>query len=230
MIKLYMNYQLAGEEGIESLPQLEQRCVELAFDEMRAGGYEEDGLFDQMKLFFQPLTVKDDELKIDDTELGEIETALDTKSQELLNDIQQMTGEHETKETERQSILDQIRQCEIERANNYNTYEEASAKENLTDEEQQKLLETFDDQEEECMSRLTVLTDQLKEKEKELQTISGKLKDAQNERDKTTNLKANKSIERKMVKVHRGFIMYGPPGKFEREEKLVHEDFRVRHG
>ncbi|CAF4362639.1 unnamed protein product, partial [Rotaria magnacalcarata] len=32
---------------------------------MREEGYEDDGLFDEMKLFFQPLTITDDELTID---------------------------------------------------------------------------------------------------------------------------------------------------------------------
>ena len=66
MIKLFLKHELLDEENIEALPRLEKECVELAFKEMRDGGYEEDGLFDEMKLFFQPLTVTDSELIVDE--------------------------------------------------------------------------------------------------------------------------------------------------------------------
>jgi hypothetical protein len=62
MIKLFFIHQLENDNDIEVIPQLEAQCVEKAFEEMRHEGYEDDGLFDDMKLFFQPLTITDDEL------------------------------------------------------------------------------------------------------------------------------------------------------------------------
>ncbi|CAF2859194.1 unnamed protein product [Rotaria sp. Silwood2] len=68
-IKLYFHHILTDEFASAGIPRpakLDARCVHLSFDEMRREGFADDGLFDQMKIFFLPLTMIDDDLAIGD--------------------------------------------------------------------------------------------------------------------------------------------------------------------
>ena len=87
MIKLYIIRQLEYENGIKDIPQLERECVEGAFDEMRHEGYEDDGLFDDMKLFFQPPTITNEELKITTNETDKANRGQRLQQENLLKDI-----------------------------------------------------------------------------------------------------------------------------------------------
>lgn len=52
--------------GIVSPAKLNVQCVDGAFEEMRRDGFADDGLFGQMKIFFLPLTLIENDLHIDD--------------------------------------------------------------------------------------------------------------------------------------------------------------------
>ncbi|CAF1453419.1 unnamed protein product [Rotaria sp. Silwood1] len=62
------------EVGVRPPAKLNAECVQLSFDEMRREGFADDGLFDQMKLFFLPLTMVEEDLAVNETRWKTIST------------------------------------------------------------------------------------------------------------------------------------------------------------
>ena len=102
-VKLYFHYILADEfatAGVPTPAKLDARCVRLSFDEMRQEGFADDGLFDQMKDFFLPLTMVEQDLSIDERRWRSIERAQSRQRQQLLDRKKRLSIELEEKEDE----------------------------------------------------------------------------------------------------------------------------------
>jgi hypothetical protein len=218
MIKLFFNHALKNEEGIVRLPKLDARCVTKAFEEMRRG-YEDDGLFDEMIQFFLPLTVTDHELVLDANEIHlNTEEKRRTQSQ-YEQEIRNLTRENEniTENIERQKrIIGQIKderqrmyeelesnlkEIKTKRLNTYarekNEFEQQwSRKDNIQSDKIKKIKREIEQMETNYKANETLI----KEKKNLLNTIIDDLDNQQTH------------IDDKLVKPHRGFIMYGPPG------------------
>ncbi|CAF3321688.1 unnamed protein product [Rotaria sp. Silwood2] len=90
-------------------PKLNAECVRLSFDEMRREGFADDGLFDQMKLFFLPLTMVEEDLAINETRWKTISTRLLTERNNLVTRKRDLAIELNEKEDEYYRHDDAIR-------------------------------------------------------------------------------------------------------------------------
>ncbi|CAF1520049.1 unnamed protein product, partial [Didymodactylos carnosus] len=98
-----------SEVGVQSPAKLNAECVGLSFDEMRREGFADDGLFDQMKLFFLPLTMVEEDLVVNETRWKTISTRLLTERNELVIRKQDLAIELNEKEDEYYRHDDAIR-------------------------------------------------------------------------------------------------------------------------
>ncbi|CAF5175598.1 unnamed protein product, partial [Rotaria sp. Silwood1] len=111
-IKLYFYYILADEfasVGIPTPAKLDARCVHLSFDEMRRDGFADDGLFDQMKVFFLPLTMIEHDLTINDVQWRNLSRDRLREREQLLEKQQRLVDELTEKEDEYYRHDDSIR-------------------------------------------------------------------------------------------------------------------------
>ncbi|CAF1636763.1 unnamed protein product, partial [Adineta steineri] len=115
MIKLYFNRQLEDTDGIEIVPRLEAYCVDTAFQEMREEGYEDDGLFDEMKLFFQPLTVTEKELIINKNTLSTLYQEQVAEGMALKAEIEKLKQRFTEKDKKIKKLSNEIEQIIIKR-------------------------------------------------------------------------------------------------------------------
>jgi hypothetical protein len=212
MIKLYFVRQLEDKDGILTLPRLDKYCVETAFNEMREEGYEDDGLFDEMQLFFQPLTVTEDELTINSALLANIRCKELEKQTDLENNIAESKTKLEeekatlTKESEefKKSIDQQNKEIEFE-----------SEKPPPKDfQELMKRNREWETKHDAWKEKKATYTKKIKDSENRIKQIETLIADWQTSLDEVNkNLSSNKTkIDQRLVKPHRGFIMYGPPG------------------
>lgn len=212
MIKLYFVRQLEDQDGIPVLPRLDKYCVKKAFEEMREEGYEDDGLFDDMKLFFQPLTVTEDELTIDSALLTNIRKNELAKKKDLEKNIEDFNTELETKkgelETEKKNF-----ETEKQRAEKIIEESEKSRSEDLLKQIEQD--REWAEKNEVCTKNQRMHRKNIKRIENEIKQIETSIVNFQTSLDEVnTNLVSNKTkIDQRLIKPHRGFIMYGPPGK-----------------
>jgi hypothetical protein len=169
-----------------------------------------------MKLFFQPLTVTDSELAVDPKLFDKL---LEEESKEKIRLAEELNKSSEKlREANRELIgldeqLIKFRQKKEEIYNKLFTNSEKpeneanrekieSWKKWLTDDE--KLQNDIDSQSELILLQVTEILDIEVKKDR----IEALLK------DKEKLPKLTEKIDRKLVKPHRGFIMYGPPGKY----------------
>jgi DNA repair exonuclease SbcCD ATPase subunit len=218
MIKLYFNHALKDEKGIVRLPKLDARCVKKTFEEMRQG-YEDDGLFDEMMQFFLPLTVTENELVLDENEMRynteekrrtqnqyekEIRD-LTRENENIIENIDQRKGIISQIKQERQKLFDELerdlKEIKVKRLNSYarekNELEKQwSKKDNIQSDRIKEIKKDIEKMETNHKANETLI----KEKRNLLNTIIDDLNNQQTH------------IDDKLVKPHRGFIMYGPPG------------------
>ncbi|CAF2061563.1 unnamed protein product [Rotaria magnacalcarata] len=122
MIKLYFIRQLEDQDGIETLPKLDAYCVEKAFDEMREEGYEDDGLLDEMKLFFQPLTITDDGLTIDSSLLIALNKEQLAEKRSLEDEITTLNDSLRNEENSLRQLNEQCDNAKEKRNQDYQQY------------------------------------------------------------------------------------------------------------
>ena len=92
MIKLYITHTLSLHfDKIPTLPRVDYRCINLAFSEMRED-FEDDGLFDKMADFFNPLTITDKDLEIDKQEMEAFEENQKGEKRKLENEGAKLQG------------------------------------------------------------------------------------------------------------------------------------------
>lgn len=215
MIKLYFIHQIENENGIETIPHLEAKCVENAFEEMRKEGYEDDGLFDDMKLFFQPLTITDKELNISPDEMLSANKDQKKEIEKLNKSIDKLNKEYNKKHGEYEQLNEEMTKLKNARNKEHEDHQ-LLMQTNLSYQERTRL--NF-----EWCSRADAKWIQIKELESKMTPIKNKLqeiKQAQTEKEESRNTiqtqlsNTKTEIDRNLIQLHRGFIMYGPPGIF----------------
>lgn len=219
MIKLYFNHALKGEEGIVRLPKLDGRCVKKAFEEMRRT-YEDDGLFDDMIDFFLPLTVTENELVLDSNEIKYNTEEKRRTQNQYEKDIKKLTQENELIMEDMEKRKRASVQIKQER---HNLFEELQR---LLKDLRMRFLTNYarekNELEKQWSQKDTALGDRLKEIKKDIEQMEVNYKANQTLIKENTNLlntviddlnNQDTSVDDKLVKPHRGFIMYGPPGK-----------------
>ncbi|CAF1473048.1 unnamed protein product [Adineta ricciae] len=205
-VQLYFHYTLADKFHVAQIPRpakLNADCVHLSFEEMRRDGFEDDGLFDQMKMFFLPLTMVENDLAIDETHLRSLNRGRETQRNNLQERREQLIGklaEKESRYYDHDDSLNKLRK-------------ETNDKQSVSDDVAQRDYESF------SISELLVMhTNGMKclENEKHsLRTQIQEIDDLLNSLDRvSTDYNVNQSgrSDKDLIKPNRGFIMYGPPG------------------
>ena len=196
-MKLYFHHVLSNEfaaAGVPTPAKLDARCVRLSFDEMRDEGFADDGLFDQMKLFFLPLTMIEQDLSIDEARAQSLARLRSREREQLSAKREQLLKELSEKEDEYRRHVDSIERLR----NNTRT--------RLTDSSETKSIADHRKQ----MERLLLIQDDIRTR---IQAIENNLRNS--DRDLTDEDTQNgEKMNRDLIKPNRGFIMYGPPGKF----------------
>jgi hypothetical protein len=209
MIKLYFVRQVEDQMGIPTLPKLEKYCVETAFEEMRADGYEEDGLFGEMELFFQPLTITEDELAIDSALITSIIAEESKKKISLdkkISNLEEELKNNQTKlETERVRLNQKQEQIDVESKKPVpKNFQERKKQENEWAEKH----DAWKKEKPNVIKKIKDLESEIKKTETSIASCKTELHDV------AKSLTSDRTkIDQKLVKHHRGFIMFGPPGK-----------------
>jgi hypothetical protein len=265
-IKLYFHYILSRqflEVGVRFPAKLDAECVRLSFDEMRREGFADDGLFDQMKLFFLPLTMVEDDLVISGTRWKSISTRLSIKVNSLMERKRDLARELNEKEDEYYRHDDAIRNLRrtqqpttqksdharangryndskdggiMERANQIissiwgrkSTSSENNGEQTdhpsdspplTTSHETQDKYETFSTielirQHRQAMKTLEPIREKLRSQIEATDDLISSF-DQSFYKEKINN---DTKSDRDLIKPNRGFIMYGPPGRFLRRK------------
>ncbi|CAF1514951.1 unnamed protein product, partial [Rotaria sp. Silwood1] len=166
---------------------------------MREEGFADDGLFDQMKMFFLPLTMVEQDLTIDDDRWSQFasrrleeQVALQQRCEQLLEKLIEIEDEYYRHDD---SITKLRRELEMETARR--------ARKTPDGEENFSVPQLIEDHHQE-MEKLEPIRSELRA---EISTIEGMVASIdQGLCDRITNL------DRNLIKPNRGFIMYGPPG------------------
>ena len=214
MIKLFFLRQLEAHEGIETMPRLEAFCVEEAFKEMRLEGFEDDGLFPDMQLFFQSLTVTENELVINKETLTDVEQKQLKEKADLGGAIRRLKIAYDQKSDQIKGVTSTIQNIKAERDRIDEEHEKQLQQTGLNDKQRADLEVKWSAHETELMKQQREKTLLRSQYEKELHIIETDRMTKEN-RVKTINknFESNTTIiNRRLVKPHRGFIMYGPPG------------------
>ncbi|CAF4654000.1 unnamed protein product [Rotaria sp. Silwood1] len=205
-IKLYFHYILADEfasVGIPTPVKLDARCVHLSFDEMRRDGFADDGLFDQMKVFFLPLTMIEHDLTINDVQWQNLLRDRLREREQLLEKQQRLVDELTEKEDEYYRHDDSIRKLR----------KEIHLKRQISEEHNGEKYEGFSVVEllNEHRKRMEQLEHERNELRTQMQTTEDLIENIQIGLIRQDD-KSSKNTDRDLIKPNRGFIMYGPPG------------------
>lgn len=171
---------------------------------MRKEGFEDDGLFDQMKLFFLPLTMVEKNLAIDQAQMATLSRGHYVQQQELEEKKIDLISRLAEKEDEYYLCDDSIRRLEKETLyqrqrsidNDQQGYAKFSAGELITIHKQR--MECLKDERKKLRDQIQTVDDHLNSLERILQDYNV---------DRVTK------HDKDLIKPNRGFIMYGPPGQ-----------------
>jgi DNA repair exonuclease SbcCD ATPase subunit len=214
MIKLYLIHQIENENGIETIPHLEAECVENAFEEMRKT-YEDDGLFDDMKLFFQPLTITDEELNISPDELLHANKDQQKQIKEITQSIAELNDQYIQIHEDYEKLNKKITRLINERNKEFEDHQ-LLMQGNLFYRERTKRNLEWCSRADEMKGQIDAYKKKIGPIENQLQEIERARIEKENLRDTIQTQLSNKKtkIDRNLIQLHRGFIMYGPPGIF----------------
>ena len=209
-IRLYFHYILVEQFSSMNIPipaKLDPYCVYAAFDEMRADGFAEDGLFDQMKMFFLPLTMTEANLCIDERRWKSISGVYAKRKQELENEqrklIKKLTEVEDQYYTHDDKIMKFKNEMKENRQKTTNRWpwQNKSTNEQFSNED---LLKTHQEEKDKLEPVRYHLRTRIENISNSIDNISSALKEP-TEQD-------TRKINRDLIKPNRGFIMYGPPG------------------
>jgi SpoVK/Ycf46/Vps4 family AAA+-type ATPase len=229
MIKLFIYYTLNDNSNFEQrrlLAKLDPKCVELSFKEIREEGFSDDGLFDDMREFFLPLTITEHELDMERYNHTNLRQQRGDERRKLIKEIeslQSVYNEHvgiywtyDEQLTNVKRALDD--QClnylskkseQIKNTNRRNEHHKAELMQQLsvewTDKER-----TFEQNINEIQQLKDVINTTIKDYERQLDEKRNQLENIE-----FYLSKKQKVVDEKLVKPHRGFIMFGPPGKIK---------------
>ncbi|CAF2053549.1 unnamed protein product, partial [Rotaria magnacalcarata] len=189
--------------GVQSPAKLDAECVQLSFDEMRREGFADDGLFDQMKLFFLPLTMVEEDLTINKKVWKSISKSLSTERNTLMGKKQELSIQLNEKLDEYYRHDDAIRNLRLNPQSTTQRSAEARREE----------YETFSTTEliqehRLAMQKFEPIRENL---QKQIETIDD-LINSINQSFSEENINSGTKFDRDLIKPNRGFIMYGPPG------------------
>ncbi len=178
-------------------------CVNLAFIEMHNDGFVDDGLFDQMKPFFLPLTMTEEDLLIDaerweamsDTRLKE-HGHLTVERKRLTDELVKVENEY----YDHDDSIKRLKQIQQKEKENKSAKNETEYKKFTTSE----LIRSH----REDMNVLEKVRNGLQTEIQSVDDLMANIKQGLKEK----NADVGKKINRSLIKPNRGFIMYGPPG------------------
>ncbi|CAF1244888.1 unnamed protein product [Rotaria sordida] len=205
-IKLYFHHMLADQfasVGIPTPSRLDVRCVHLSFDEMRREGFADDGLFDQMKMFFLPLTMIEHDLTIDDIQWQSLSRVRLNERDKLLVKQKQLINELTEKEDQYYRHDDSIRKLRKE-----NQLKRQVSEENNGEKYEGFLITELLDEHRQTMERLEQERNKLRTDIQATEDLIENIEKGLMERD----VQSSEKTDRDLIKPNRGFIMYGPPG------------------
>ena len=219
-IRLYFHYILSEQYSLATVltpAKLAIKCVDAAFEEMRQDGFSDDGLFDEMKMFFLPLTMTEANLAIDDERWQSLLQASWSKKYQLSTDtrslyvkltivedeyysaeetIDKLQKEINEKEPNRRSASADVRSTAAYPDSPTDTYSPFTVEE---------LLKIQQDKKDDLERHRADLRTRIQMNKNMLYNIDSSLQKQLDEDTKKTN--------RDLIKPNRGFIMYGPPGE-----------------
>ncbi|CAF4392398.1 unnamed protein product [Rotaria sp. Silwood2] len=167
---------------------------------MREEGFADDGLFDQMKMFFLPLTMVEQDLTIDDDRWSQFasrrleeQVALQQRREQLLEKLIEIEDEYYRHDDSITKLRRELETGTARRARKASDGEGTFSVPQLIEDHHQE------------MEQLEPIRSELRA---EISTIEGMVASIeQGLCDRITNL------DRNLIKPNRGFIMYGPPGE-----------------
>ncbi|CAF4904144.1 unnamed protein product, partial [Rotaria socialis] len=170
---------------------------------MRREGFADDGLFDQMKLFFLPLTMVEEDLTINKKVWKSISKSLSTERNTLMGKKQELSIQLNEKLDEYYRHDDAIRNLRLNPQSTTQRSAEARREE----------YETFSTTEliqehRLAMQKFEPIRENL---QKQIETIDD-LINSINQSFSEENINSGTKFDRDLIKPNRGFIMYGPPG------------------
>ncbi|CAF4423727.1 unnamed protein product [Rotaria sp. Silwood2] len=226
MIKLFFYHSLKDNFDLKQskiIAKLNPECVELSFNEIREEGFSDDGLFDNMKEFFLPLTITEHELKMERHNHQNLRKQREEEQQTLIDDIKSVEyiyNEHVSiywtydenltmaqKELHDEYLIYIRKKSEqVKNINRNNEHEQAQFVQQLDQEwkEREQKLEQNISEHQQFKDDIDKV---IKDYERQLDEKRNQLKNVQFELNKK-----QKVVHKKLVKPHRGFIMFGPPG------------------
>ncbi|CAF1054908.1 unnamed protein product [Didymodactylos carnosus] len=201
------------------LAKLEYKCIEKAFEEMRAEGYADDGLFDDMVEFFLPLTITEDELETKTVDLAQLRKERTEKKEVLMKQIEELNRSCNLNKQIYWDSDETYQNTMKKRQIQKDQYEITKGQRcRLTDQEHSKWLRQLEaswrEQDERVSQDIVKLESSMETLDKTIKQQEADLDDKQMELkniDEILNAKP-KPVDKRLVKAHRGFIMYGPPG------------------
>ncbi|CAF0978397.1 unnamed protein product [Rotaria sordida] len=167
---------------------------------MREEGFADDGLFDQMKMFFLPLTMVEQDLTIDDNRWIQFasrrldeEVALQQRREQLLEKLTEIEDDYYRHDDSITKLRRELGTATARRSRKGSDGEETFSVSQLIEDHCQEMEQ---------------LESKRSELRAEISTIEGMVASIeQGLCNRTTNL------DRNLIKPNRGFIMYGPPGE-----------------
>ena len=200
--------------------------MEVAFDEMRQEGFADDGLFDRMREFFLPLTISEQELRLErGVDVDKRQSLLKDRDL-LLKDISQLTYNTSEQKSIFWTYADKIdtlqKNLDLKKMNysRSRSTTHPSADGGQRQQQQAQSLQLLDRQwRQEC----TGFMEKIRETEKlkvDIEKVIGRYEEQLDKNQaRLQNIeeelrKPRKHVEKQLVKPARGLIMYGPPGKF----------------
>ncbi|CAM4929864.1 unnamed protein product [Rotaria socialis] len=205
-IKLYFHYMLDEYFQQARIPQPAQvnvQCVDLAFEEMRSEGFADDGLFDQMKPFFLPLTMVEQDIEVTDRQWIQLEN--DLSNRQTLLRIEKAKLEDEMAELggKYYQLDDKVVQLKAS-ASRQTTTNLINSRDNQDETGSPSLQQQIVN----CRSMM----DELQPSRNQLRTKWNQLNDLISNIETALQSRKTRSSDSDLIKPNRGFIMYGPPG------------------
>ena len=224
LIKLFIRHKLHDQPVVHSygrtLARLELKCLDLAFDEMKSAGFADDGLFPDIREFFLPLTVSDQELELERSSNQGVRLTRHTELCKRVkldtNKLAEWRDAHEKCEREIRQVEQMIKDHEAQQSQVMATWQPKK-----NNKKQQKQLEALHRTYQESVKRQDTFLKQRQKLQRKKEMISKKINEYENQ-IKETNVRLqvikseldtqHEAVQEQLVKPPRGLIMYGPPG------------------
>ena len=228
LIKLFISHALREERPLRrrgALPKLEAKCLDVAFEEMRQEGFADDGLFERMREFFLPLTISEQELRLERGLAVDKRQNLLEERDRLLTEMKQLRSYTNEQKTIFWTYDDRI--CSLqkqldERKVNY-CHSRSSTFSKGDSGQQQQQAQSRQELDRQWRQQHTGLMEKIRETQKLKADIEKVIVGFEEKLDENQarfeNIveelrKPRKHVEKQLVKPARGLIMYGPPGTF----------------